>query len=189
MLVPASMGAQSAMPDSVHLRNDCRLAEQVIATGNPAPRKQWALKVVWGCSDAGPAIATAFAAARGSTDTAYLNALTAPMTQLRDGQVFRTALDVAQDRGASTEARIFGMRVLILTLRPGYDVEYPRLLNNNGLCFSPPGEDWRVTEGTPLPPGADQMVRALGTRLVHDPSEIATVQRAALCLLYAATRP
>lgn len=34
---PARLAAQSSERDDDHLRNDCRLAAQVILTGHPAP--------------------------------------------------------------------------------------------------------------------------------------------------------
>ncbi len=44
-------GQQSEVPDSVHHRNNCRLAGQVITTGRPAAHTTWALSYIGACGD------------------------------------------------------------------------------------------------------------------------------------------
>ena len=52
-LVPFLLGAATlhaqAQPDEVRLRSNCRLALQVIKTGQPAPQTEWALRQVDAC--------------------------------------------------------------------------------------------------------------------------------------------
>src|SRR5215218_9644020 len=89
LLLPACAVAQ-ANPDSVKHRNDCRLAAQTLSTGHPSPHYGWALEMAWRCTEAAPALAAAIAEAATVRDTAFLNALTQPTIQLRDGRVFET---------------------------------------------------------------------------------------------------
>jgi hypothetical protein len=119
LLLFATPAASQSNSHSSEHRNDCRLAEQVLATGRPPTRKEWALGVVWNCRDAGPTLAAALTAAGASTDTAYLNPLTAPFIQLRDGYVVTAALALAGDRYASLTARVVAIRTLMYAVRPG----------------------------------------------------------------------
>ena len=55
-LVPSAASAQqsrSAVPDSVHARNHCRLAGQVVRTGQPATKRAWAWAVLPACGSEG----------------------------------------------------------------------------------------------------------------------------------------
>lgn len=181
---PAVMTAQ-ANPDSIHHRNDCRLAEQVLSTGHPAPREEWALGVIWNCPDAGATLAAALTAARTSADTAYLNALTAPFIQLRDGQVFAAALTVAGDRGASLPARVAAIRTLMYAVRPGGYVDPAALPNPRTVnCFGMPSPHSEVLNGAPLPSDYLAQVHALMSQIQSDTSEAEGIRHAANCAMF-----
>jgi hypothetical protein len=172
-------------PDSVQHRNNCRLARQVIASGHPSPREEWALGVVWNCADAGPTLAAALSAARASTDTAYLNALTAPFIQLRDGTVFSAALSIAGDRAASVPARVAAVRTLMYAVRPGGYVDPAALpAADTRYCFGIPTPHSRIVNGASLPADYVAQVRALAHRIQNDPGESAGMRRAANCAMY-----
>ena len=181
---PATMTAQ-ANPDSIHHRNDCRRAEQVLSTGHPAPHEEWALGVVWNCRDAGPALAAALTAARTSADTAYLHALTAPFIQLRDGHVFEAALSVAGDRAASQPARVAAIRTLMYAVRPGGYVDPAALPNPSTVnCFGMPSPHSEVLNGAPLPSDYLAQVRALMWQIQNDTSEAAGIRHSANCAMF-----
>src|SRR4051812_27376125 len=75
--------------DSVHQRNNCRLASQVIRTGHPATHLQWAYSQIPACgSEGGEALAARLRELRGSRDTAAIRALTMPFATLRDRDAF-----------------------------------------------------------------------------------------------------
>jgi hypothetical protein len=174
-------------PDSVHHRNDCRLAAQVISTGQPLPRREWALAVIQGCREGGPALARAMRESRLSSDTAYLNALTWPAIRLRDGEIFQAAMQVAADRGASTQARVFAIRTLMWSMYPGGGIDYADLADlvqgRPRSCFGHgPSTHTSVTQGAALPVDFVARAKELAKTLDHDPTEPLPVRRAAVCL-------
>jgi hypothetical protein len=172
-----------AEPDSVHRRNECRLAAQVISTGNPAPRKDWALAVIRTCREGGAALARAISRARTNPDTAALNALTAPTVQLRDGAVFATALEIAGDRSASVEARVFAIRTLIWSMYPGGGINYPDLSGGSHRCLGyGPSLHTEVTQGAALPRDYVARAKSLARTLTENVTEAVPVRRAASCL-------
>jgi hypothetical protein len=197
---PAVAAAQ-ADPDSVQLRNNCRLAEQVIATGHPEPQDEWAWGVIHQCGGSGgAAIAQGMAALRQSADLEALDRLTGQAQWLRDGHMFDTALDIAGDASASVPARVLAMRSLLYYLRlehptnRGVPITYgdmhatadprtgvPRQGCASGVASShasPP-----AALGDPLPPDYGARVEALGIQLSRDAAEPPEVRAAALCLL------
>lgn len=181
---PATMTAQ-ANPDSVHHRNDCRLAEQVLSTGHPAPREEWALGVIWNCRDAGPTLAATLVAAKASMDTAYLNALTAPFIQFRDGHVFAAAFSLVGDRSASVPARVAAIRVLMYAVRPGGYVDPAALPNPRTVnCFGMPSPHSEVLNGAALPSDYLDRVRTLMSRMERDQTEPEGLRHAASCAMF-----
>ena len=181
---PATVTAQ-ADPDSVQHRNNCRLAEQVLSTGHPAPREQWALEVIWNCPEVAGTLAHSLSAARASTDTAYLNALTAPFIRIRDGEVFSAAAALAQDRSASVPARVAAIRTLMFAVRPGGVVDFAWLMNPNTVqCFLPRGLHAEILNGAPLPNDYLAQVRSLASRIQSDATEPQIVRSAANCAMF-----
>ena len=180
---PAMVTAQ-ASPDSIQHRNDCRLAEQVLRTGHPAPREDWALAMIWTCAQSGPAVAEALSVARASSDTAYLNALTSPLIRLRDGSVFAAALTLAGDRGASVPARVAALRALMYAVRPGGYVDFASLGSPQTInCFGTSATDSRVLNGAPLPANHVESVGVLADGLQKDASEPDAIRSAANCAM------
>lgn len=186
-IFPGRTVAQSEHPATVQRRNDCRLAVQVIRTGHPATKTQWALDRIAGCgADGGGAIAAAMRAARASADTVLLERLTRPTMWLRDGSSFQTALEIGADRTASPQARVFALRTLLWAMVPGGSVGYGDLADEvqgrgrRCLGFGP-STHVIVARGSPLPADWEQRVRALAARLMRDPAEPRPVRRAAVC--------
>jgi hypothetical protein len=184
-MVPAVLQAQEDSTAIQH-RSNCNRAEQIIASGHPAPEEEWALGVVWNCAGAGPTLAAALSVAKASSDTAYLNALTAPFIQLRDGTVFTAALALADDNSASVPARVAAIRTLIYAVRPGGYVD-PAVLPQDGprTCFGSPSPHSSRIEGSPLPANHVALVRALATRLRTDSAAPREIRQAATCTVYA----
>jgi hypothetical protein len=176
-----------AEPDTVHLRSNCRLAAQVISTGHPAPRREWALGIIPRCRDGGPALAQALRAHRTSTSVESLNSLTWPTIRLRDGQVFSVAMEIAADRSASTPARVFAIRTLMWAMSPGGGIDYAELIappERQRSCGYGPSTHTAVTQGAPLPADYVARSKALANNLVRDSTEEFSVRRAAVCLAY-----
>jgi hypothetical protein len=186
---PRSTLAQ-ARPDSVHHRNDCRLAAQVVTAGHPRPRLAWATNIMRTCRDGGGPIAQAFSANRHSTDTTYLNALTHPAIALRDGRLFETAIAIASDRRASLQARVYAIRTLIWSMYPGGGIGYTDLVDTPGRernCGGGPSTHTVVTFGSPMPANYVDRARSVANHLMSDTTEPFALRRAAVCL--AGVRP
>lgn len=186
VILPLSAQAQ-ASPDSVKHRNDCRLAVQVLTTGNPAVKADWAIRQMRTCPAGAAELARAFRAARSGRDTASLNRLTAPADWLRDGSMFSAALEVLRDRNASPEARVYAARVAMWAYVPGEEIRYEHLVDADGdgdwTCSGlGPSLHGEVVRGTPLPAGWIESGTALGRALSVDDSEPVRVRQAARCL-------
>jgi hypothetical protein len=108
-LVATAAVAQTA--DSVRQRNDCRLAGQVLRTGQPAPQRTWALQTIAGCSEeSGTAVPAVWTAA--PTDQDDLGWLVAASVTNRDSRIFDAAMGVAGPTGGPTLVRLAALRVL-----------------------------------------------------------------------------
>jgi hypothetical protein len=181
--------AQGADPDSVRHRNNCRLAQQVLETGQPAPKRQWAITYAAGCGSAGAqALAAAIRRERASTDVGALELLHMPAQGIRDRAIFEAALEVAADARASGAARAMSLGALVL-----YEsAEYPALtyqeltsVPEGGLCAFYRRWQARPTlaVGEPLLPDHLERTRVLAERLVGDDAAPREVRSAARCVL------
>src|ERR1700745_984045 len=88
-----------AAPDSVKLRNNCRLAEQVLTTGHPAPKIAWARTFLANCQPeqwAG-ASAAVLDRLRTSTDAQALTIEWGSVSMLRDARLLTLAKSIALD--------------------------------------------------------------------------------------------
>src|ERR1041384_5383461 len=87
------LSAAQASPDSVGHRNECRLAEQVLTTGSPAPHREWAEGYIPSCGYDlwGRTAAIAVRRNKGSSDLALLSKQWRRLDFLRDGAVFQAA--------------------------------------------------------------------------------------------------
>lgn len=180
LIIPACATAQET-PDSVHHRNDCRLAAQVLSMGHPAPGYSWALDVAWRCPEAAPALATEMMRSAAVHDTSFLNRLTQPTIELRDGRIMQVALAIAADRSASSEARIFAIRTLIYSMRPGGGIDYDDLATHDYCYGYGPSLHQIITNGVPLPQNYVQQINILGLRLAADEHEPAVIRHAGAC--------
>lgn len=189
LLLPRIASAQ-AEPDSVKHRNNCRLAEQVIATGHPAPHDQWALDLIGGCPEGGEALANALRLASQSTDTAYLDRLTRPTLFLRDGNIFAAALTIASERSATETARVFALRSLIYAMRPTAGIDYGVLATDQPtFCVGSASPHRSFTQGAPLPHDYAEQIHTLAWRIVRDTSESPILRHAAQCAAMATPDP
>ena len=181
-----------ANPDSVKLRNDCRLANQVLETGHPATHFQWATAVIHYCG--ANAVAAANIAAlnrlRSSSDTVALAQIWNQLQYVRDARVYRAMVAIAQDPGASEFARVKALVWLLRLRRPdqfatlaevtgGFDSEG----NVRGGCgrYSHLAGTSPFEYGEPLPPNFEVEITELGQRVSSDASQPLDVRTAARC--------
>lgn len=109
LLTAVPAGAQeSDQAAEVQHRNDCRLAAQVLATGHPHPRHEWAVREITSCADEGPAYYAASWAAPAS-DTAGLRDLIVRSTRWRDARTYAALREAATDRARSDAVRVAAM--------------------------------------------------------------------------------
>lgn len=183
-LLPACATAQ--VSESVHARNDCRLALRIVETGHPAPHTRWAYEQVGRCgAEAGQAVAGALRRARQSHDTVLLDIVSRPAQDYRDARIFEAAREIALDQGSSIPARVFAFRVLIHALSPGSMIRYTDLTEQAGAgrgCFGlGPHTHQTTTAGLPLAPDyASRVGDAATVVLGSDAPE--QVRRAATCV-------
>lgn len=145
------LGAQtSERPGEVQHRNDCRLAAQVLRTGEPRTKFEWARGYVSACADEGPVLlgqAWRIAPAD-SSEARYLIRHT---SRLRDGRLFADLLRTAANRGRPDVIRVASMLVLLRYANPDHalmfgDVAAPAMENGR----IPLVRRWR-TGGNQLP--------------------------------------
>lgn len=102
---PVSLRAQR----DAHLRNDCRLAGQVLRTGHPAPRRLWAWSVISSCSDSAGAVLAGVWRAPAERELAQLWGVS---YRVRDARLTRAVLTAFRDPSRSRAERLTAARVL-----------------------------------------------------------------------------
>lgn len=130
-LAPVGLRGQG----SVHLRNDCRLASQVLRTGHPAPRRQWAWSVIPSCSDsAGAVLAMVWRA----PDERELAQLWGVSYRVRDARLTHAVLAAFRDPSRSRAARLVAARVLASHAAPNLVVRESDLARLRADSAHPP---------------------------------------------------
>lgn len=190
LAVPHRVSAQ-ADPDSVQHRNNCRLAAQVITTGHPAPRAQWAWTHMELCapSERAAVYVEALSQIRRSTDVEQIKRAMVPVVWFRDGQLFRAALALAGDETASVPARVVAFMALARIRDPQASPAYERFTGGveiNGIpvgrCSARTGHPIEPVQGhTPLPADYLEQIDSLATVVARDRSQPLDVRTAAAC--------
>jgi hypothetical protein len=190
-VLPSVTQAQ-ADPSEVKLRNDCRLAAQVIRTGTPAPKAEWALVKISQCTPALQAevLAQKIDELRTSTDRHLVGNYYGEAKWFQDGRLFAVLLDVASDRGAAAEARIMAFTVLAGIASPYRVIRYAEFasgLNERGQpraeCASRQQSHALTSRPvqTPLPNDFREQLNRVSRRVFADSTEPPTVRSAAGC--------
>ena len=105
-----SLSAQTEREDA-HLRNDCRLAAQILGSGHPDPHYDWAVDFIARCEETGgPVLAGLWR--RPSADTADLNRLFLSSYRLRDSRITAAVIEVAGDPEVPQLMRLNAIRVM-----------------------------------------------------------------------------
>lgn len=189
VIAAGSAGAQ-ADPDSIHQRNDCRLATQTLQAGHPGPKTEWALSLIRSCGPAGgQALAAAVRATRAATDSALLEYMRYQTGNFRDAAVFDALLEVAGDRGAGDRARIYALLALADLLHPNEHYSYADATTGIDADGSPRCarmSRWMSgtsqVNGTPLPTDYRARAGAVRNAIWNDTSGSRLVRAAAACL-------
>jgi hypothetical protein len=188
----ALLGGRSAtaqeIADSVQLRSDCRLAAQVLRSGEPATHRSWAFRVIQSCDDEAAAAAISTVWQAPPTDPDDLSWLVAGSIAHRDARILEAVMTVARDPGASVPLRIAALRVLVSYADRRVWVSLADLESRRALILPftdhPSGRDGAV----PLPPDVTARILATFTDLgASDPNP--SIREAAQFLSRAFPRP
>jgi hypothetical protein len=120
-----SLEAQTERQDP-HVRNDCRLAAQVLETDHPAPHYEWALEFIAKCEETGAPVLAALW--RRAVDTERLDRLSMSSYLLRDARITDAVTEVAQNRALPRLVRLNAIRVLAGHAVPEYNLSIRDLL-------------------------------------------------------------
>ena len=184
-VLPRAAAAQMTHADSVHLRERCRFATQIVSTGHPAPHERWAVYFVGNCGAEGAAaLASAFARLGGEGDTAALQPFVRTAVNWRDAAVGQAAQTLAADEAATAPARAYALYVLLRYRAPQFAADYADLttVGEGEICGLGRIDHDFQAEGTPLPAGFHDATLALADRIVADARQPAAVRSAALCV-------
>jgi hypothetical protein len=179
-----------ANPDSVKLRNDCRLAAQVLRTGNPAPHLEWARVTIRSCEfdQWADAAASAIRRARGSTDARELAAEWRFLWMVRDAVLFDAVRGIASDHTASLPSRLWALRTLATYIDPEgiYGALTEAVSGGSGgrpACISNRAAGITASfDGRPLAPDFADQARRTARTIMEDESELPVLRSAALCV-------
>ena len=113
LLMPVGSRAQEhgANPLMVKHRSDCRLAAQILTTGEPHTKRDWARGYIATCKNEGPpAIVQEWRNV--PNDTAAVVQLMRASTAIRDMRIYERVRSVAEDRSRVDFVRVGAMHVL-----------------------------------------------------------------------------
>lgn len=187
-LLAATSARAQASPDSVKMRNDCRLAAQVLTTGHPAPRLEWARGFIGYCGTGEWAGATrgAILRLRTSSDNAELGRQWRFVWMIRDADLFDTVIEISRDRHASTAARLWALRTLATYIDPGGNYYLNPPVRANGAdprCIAGRfAGRMHSYPGKPLATNFAAQAREAAQLLVTDGTQPAEIRNAAMCV-------
>lgn len=189
LLVTTPAHAQ-ANPDRVNLRNDCRLASQVLRTGHPVPHLDWARRMIPYCgyNQWADAAAGAISRTRRSTNERELASEWRHLWMLKDAVLLDSVRGIASDHSASVGSRLWALRTLanlidpegvygaMTEVDPGSPDGRPGCIVNRaaGITMS--------YTGRPLPPDYVERARATAASIISDHSDAPTLRAAARCV-------
>ncbi len=190
-----SAGAQST-PEA-ESRAHCANASRIVSSGRPAHKETDALNTLAGCGKLGArTIATTLIATRTEHDLGVLERFHSYVIVWRDAELMGAAIELAKDPGATVESRVFAIRDLLWTVRPGHMFEYNRLVagivrkaTNDGIIITPScrisslSSDNGGLVGTPLPADYATRIEVVLNQLNADSTTPVQVRNAAECLL------
>lgn len=150
--LPTLANAQAQESTDAHLRNECRLATQVLTTGRPATHRAWALQAVDRCDDTGPgALAAAWSSV--APTSADVTELMVPSVRMWDQRLFSALTSIARDRDQHELKRVAASSVLSTYAVPTSGMPLSELLDPR----PDPTRSVRLTS-------VDHQPRTIGTR-------------------------
>jgi hypothetical protein len=120
--------AQARESTAAHLRNDCRLAAQVLTTGQPATHRAWSLERIDLCDISGPVVLAQLWPRVPATQAA-LQELQVPSARLWDQRIYTALATIARDRSEADLKRIVALQVLSAYAAPRRGMPLSELLD------------------------------------------------------------
>ncbi len=115
--VLTAQGQGTRERDDAQLRNDCRLALQVLTLGQPADRYGWARDVIVKCDESGgPALVSLWRSV--PADAAELAHVVYSTSRVRDQRILEELLTVARDQARPAVVRLSAFQVLVSYYKP-----------------------------------------------------------------------
>lgn len=99
-----------AHPAQVKHRNNCRLAAQVLLHGQPAVKRDWALRYIGSCPQQQQVVVDMWQDPPAETEE--LDRLFELSRKVKDERIFRRAVEVAEDPTEHSELRVTALAVL-----------------------------------------------------------------------------
>lgn len=131
LVAATPLAAQGNEPTDPHLRNDCRLAAQVVRTGHPAPQSEWAYSLISECAQSGSSAVASRWGAR-DLDTLTLQRLLRATARLRTRETYEAVRGAARDPRSTRLVRIYALSMLYSFAHPGRSVRVSDLLHPRG---------------------------------------------------------
>lgn len=144
------------------LRADCRLALQVITTGRPEPKYDWAIDRIASCDDtAGEAVPTWIR--RASNDSLDLLKSRIAGRTIRDQRILDAVMEVARSSALAWRPRVSALRIMMSYIDPSIVVEPEDITTapHNEPTVHVLGHAHQIEGTHPLAPGAPVAIRAL----------------------------
>lgn len=181
-----SAPAQTTHTDSIHRRNNCRLAAQVLTTGHPETRKRWAQSYIGYCpSDVqGAALRVALTRAAAEGDIRTFRPLATAAIFVPDDQLLDLLLSVAVSSTNTEAIRIAALLQLDVFRNPTREWDIEELRRGDGtdcptLVRSHPVE---FAVFRPQPTAFLPRLDAGLSALAADPAQPVAVRRLAQCM-------
>lgn len=177
----------SNVSDAEWASEACQRPVSVLAAGDSAAL-QFLRTYVGACSPAGnPSLARALQDHRSTTDTSVMAEVTYRTYEVIDSALFEAAQGIAADSSASVVARVFALRTLFYTFKPGHFRSFEQMTSPEQACRGlGPHNHWHISLGAPLPVDFRERTRRLSANLITDRTVPPAVQQAAYCTGHAA---
>lgn len=187
LTLAGSASAQTSQ-DSLLVRRDCKRVEQILKTGEPAAQRQWAVTRLPVCGRNGAQfLVDAIDAVHGSGDTAYIYTIVNAVAFVRDARVWQSALSLVGDAGATVDARIGGLEMLLLIETPGRIIDRAKFRTPGPLYAC--GASQVITDllpvvGADLPPSHLAVGISAANAVASQTIDGTPIHRAATCTAY-----
>jgi hypothetical protein len=165
-------GEERANPVQVKHRNNCRLAAQVLLKGQPAVKRDWALRYIGSCAQQQEVVLEMWKEPPVAQEE--LSRLFELSRKIRDRRIFRRAAKIADDVSADSDLRITALGVLGSYLDSNLVMELSDLERREEVAgirwsniFGVGGDLESQETVRPLPADAEARIRTLVRRLAR----------------------